>query len=181
MISTVDPLWPQVSTIMPGPKPERGEFGVKGRSWIGVGLGTPREPKGAAADWTEERRRSDEGRRRVKRRPEASGKTESVVEAEAAELLGVALPVLGDLDVQVEVDPGAQESLDLPAGAGADVLQPRSPGADDDGLLARPLHVQLGVHIGQVVPAGVRAHLLDHDRDRVRQLVPDALQGRLPD
>jgi len=26
------------------------------------------EPEGAAADWTEERRRSDEGRRRVKRR-----------------------------------------------------------------------------------------------------------------
>jgi hypothetical protein len=37
-------------------------------------LDSPREPKGAAADWTKERRRSDEGRRRIKRRPEASGK-----------------------------------------------------------------------------------------------------------
>src|SRR5271155_4728963 len=153
MISTVDLLWPQVSTIMPGPKPERGGFGVKGRSWIGVGLGTPASQRAPPPTGL----RSDEGRRRVKRRPEASGKTESVVEAEAAELLGVALPVLGDLDVQVEVDPGAQESLDLVAGPGADVLQPRSPRAYDDGLLARPLHVQLGVHVGQVVPAGVRA------------------------
>ena len=30
------------------------------------------EPKGAGGDWTEERRRSDEGRSRLKRRPEAS-------------------------------------------------------------------------------------------------------------
>ena len=37
---------------------------------------TLREPKGAGGDWTEERRRSDEGRRRLKRRPEASGKIE---------------------------------------------------------------------------------------------------------
>jgi len=36
----------------------------------------PREPKGAGADWTEERGTSDEGRRRLKRRPEASGKIE---------------------------------------------------------------------------------------------------------
>ena len=36
----------------------------------------PREPKGAGAAWTEERGTSDEGRRRLKRRPEASGKTE---------------------------------------------------------------------------------------------------------
>jgi fumarate hydratase, class I len=34
-----------------------------------------REPKGAGAAWTEERRRSDEGRRRLKRRPEARGTT----------------------------------------------------------------------------------------------------------
>jgi Fur family transcriptional regulator, ferric uptake regulator len=36
-----------------------------------------REPKGAGADWTEERGTSDEGRRRLKGRPEASGKAES--------------------------------------------------------------------------------------------------------
>ena len=36
----------------------------------------PREPKGAGGDWTEERGTSDEGRSRLKRRPEASGTTE---------------------------------------------------------------------------------------------------------
>src|SRR5271170_6678418 len=54
----------------------------------------------------------------------------SVVEAEAAELLGVTLPVFGDLDVQVEVDLGAEEGLDLVASPAADVLQPGSAGAD---------------------------------------------------
>ena len=46
-------------------------------------------------------------------------------EAEALQLLGVALPVLGDLDVQVEVDPLAEQRLDPPAGVGADLAQPR--------------------------------------------------------
>ena len=41
----------------------------------------PREPKGAGAAWTEERRRSGEGRRRLKRRPEASGKVELVADS----------------------------------------------------------------------------------------------------
>jgi hypothetical protein len=36
-----------------------------------------REPKGRGAAWTEERGTSDEGRRRLKSGPEASGKTES--------------------------------------------------------------------------------------------------------
>ena len=58
-------------------------------------------------------------------------------EAELAQLLGVALPVLGDLHVQVEVDRGAQQRLDLLAGLRADVLQPRALVADDDALLRR--------------------------------------------
>src|SRR5271170_7571133 len=37
---------------------------------------TPREPKAAGAAWTHERGTSEEGRRRLKRRPEASGTTE---------------------------------------------------------------------------------------------------------
>src|SRR5690606_3501700 len=40
----------------------------------------------------------------------------SVVEAEPPELLGVALPVLGHADAQVEVDAGAEQRLDLLAG-----------------------------------------------------------------
>ena len=34
---------------------------------------SPREPKGRGAAWTEERRRSDEGRRHLESAPEASG------------------------------------------------------------------------------------------------------------
>src|ERR1035438_1997625 len=105
----------------------------------------------------------------------------SVVKAQAAQLLGVALPVLGDLDVQVEVDLGAQQRLDLVAGTAAYLLQPRALGADDDGLLARPLHVKLGVYVGEVRTTWPRPHLLDHDRDRVRQLIAHPVQGRLPD
>ena len=51
----------------------RDEPGGTGGALGRHGEAPPSEPKGAAADWTEERRRSDEGRRRVKRRPEASG------------------------------------------------------------------------------------------------------------
>ncbi len=40
----------------------------------------PREPKGAGSAWTEERRKSDEGRQGLKGRLEASGKTERVGE-----------------------------------------------------------------------------------------------------
>ncbi len=42
----------------------------------GKGAGTPREPKGRGAVWTEERGTSDEGRRRLKGGPEASGSME---------------------------------------------------------------------------------------------------------
>ena len=38
-----------------------------------MSTGIPREPKGAGPAWTEERRRSDEGRQGLKGRPEASG------------------------------------------------------------------------------------------------------------
>jgi hypothetical protein len=41
----------------------------------------PREPKGTGAGWTDERGTSEEGRRRLKRRPEASGKIELVAES----------------------------------------------------------------------------------------------------
>ena len=56
------------------PGPPVGEEGVKVRTWMtmrtedgttGLKMG-PCEPKGAGAAWTEERRRSDEGRKRLK-------------------------------------------------------------------------------------------------------------------
>ena len=97
---------------------------------------------------------------------------------------GVALPVLGDLDPQVEVDRRAQQRLDLLAGGGADVAQPGPLVADHDALLGVALDVQVGVDVEQrlvVGPVLTQPHLLDHDGDRVRQLVADALQGGLPD
>ena len=55
------------------------------------------------------------------------------------------------------------------------------PRPEHDRLLAWPLKVHERVHVGQIAPARPRAHLLDHDRDRMRQLVPHAFQRRLPD
>src|ERR1700740_833615 len=59
-----------------------------------------------------------------------------VIEAETTQLLGVALPLLGDLDLQVEVDAGAEERLDLLAGTRPDLLEAGAAGTDDDRLLA---------------------------------------------
>ena len=50
------------------------------------------EPQGRGADWTEERRRSDEGRRRHKRGPEASGAT--LISTRLTDLLGIRYPVV---------------------------------------------------------------------------------------
>ena len=43
------------------------------------------------------------------------------LEPQAAQLLGVFLPVLGEFDVQVEEDRGAQQPFDVRAGGGADL------------------------------------------------------------
>src|ERR1044072_83950 len=66
-------------------------------------------------------------------------------EAELAELAGGALPVLGDLDVQVEVDRGAEHGLDLLARGGADLAEAGALVADDDPLLGVTRHVEAGV------------------------------------
>src|SRR5690625_6025255 len=58
------------------------------------------------------------------------------IEAEAPELLRVALPVLGDLDVEVEVDLGPEQAFDAAAGLRADRLESAPAAADDDRLLA---------------------------------------------
>ena len=99
---------------------------------------------------------------------------------ELAELTGVALPVLGHPHVQVEVHLRAEQVLDLGPGPRADVAQAAGTGADDDGLLARSLDVDVGVDLHERAVLG-RDHLLDDDRDRVRQLVAHALQRRLAD
>jgi GNAT superfamily N-acetyltransferase len=103
----------------------------------------------------------------------------SVVKAQAAKLARVALPVLGDLDVQVEVDPRAEQRLDLPARPGADLLEAGTLGPEHDRLLALALHVELGVHVEQVRVAGTRPHLLDDHGDGVRQFVAYPVKGGL--
>src|SRR3954454_599859 len=106
------------------------------------------------------------------------------LEAELAELAGLALPVLGDLHVQVEVDRGAEEGLDLLAGLDADVAQAGALVADDDALLGVAFDVEAGVDLEQRFVGGAalaQAHLLDEYGDRVGQLVADPLEDSLPD
>src|SRR4051794_41972028 len=70
-------------------------------------------------------------------------------EPQLAELPRVALPVLGDLDPEVEVDRRAQQGLDLLAGDGPDLAQPGPPVTDHDALLRGPLDVQAGADVQQ--------------------------------
>jgi hypothetical protein len=96
----------------------------------------PREPKGAGADWTEERRRSDEGRRRLKRRPEASGK------AERAGILGLAVT-------------GVSVALTFTvAAAGPSVMEPALPGRPGQPPWA------LGAHVSGYLAVGLTAAAL---------------------
>src|SRR6266545_5079877 len=109
------------------------------------------------------------------------GPPRSVVEAEAPQLLGIALPILRDLDAQIEEHARAEQRLDLLAGAGADVPEAGALGSDNDGLLAGPLDVQVRVDVDQVVSALAWSHVVHDHGDRVRQLVSYALQRGLAD
>ena len=57
-------------------------------------------------------------------------------ESELAERLRIALPVLGDRDVQVKINCGAQQRLDLWSGALANESQHRASMSNDDSFLA---------------------------------------------
>src|SRR6266571_2099628 len=103
----------------------------------------------------------------------------SVIEPEPAKLLRVPLPVLGDLNPQIQVDPRAEERFDLLSGPAADLPEPCALGADDDGLLAWPLDVDDRVDIGEPALIGALRDLLDQHGDRVRELGPDTLERRL--
>src|SRR4029453_18602390 len=82
-------------------------------------------------------------------------------EPEAGQLAGVALPVLGHLDPEIEVDLGAEQGLELGPGLGADVAQDRPAAAEHDRLLAGPLHEQERPDDPQVA-LGSGAHLPHH-------------------
>src|SRR5690606_30716689 len=102
------------------------------------------------------------------RHSSAEGSEKSALrEAEPPELLRVALPLLRDAHVQVEVHPLTEQCLDPAARPRADVAQPRAALADDDRLLRVPLDEQVDAHVEQVA-ALARAALVDGDGQRVR-------------
>ena len=119
--------------------------------------------------------------------PEPAGKRpeeRAGSEAELDQLLRIALPVLGHLDVQVEVDAGAEQRLDALARVGPDLAEPGAALADDDGLLGRALHVQVDADVEErpvLGPPLTRNDLVDDDGQGVRQLVADAFEGGFPD
>src|SRR5699024_5232241 len=67
-------------------------------------------------------------------------------EPQPPQLLGIALPLLGDLDPQVQMDLAAQQAVDLGTGPRPDLPQPRAAPADDDPLLAVALDEQRRTH-----------------------------------
>src|SRR3954451_2980485 len=91
-------------------------------------------------------------------------------EAEAAQLLRVALPLLRDLDAEGEEHRLAHERLDAGPSAGAGPGQAAAGLADDDALLAVPLDVEARVDLEEVLVLALD-EVVDGDRDRVRQLV----------
>src|SRR6476469_11054677 len=116
--------------------------------------------------------------------PAPPGEASRWSEAQLAQLARVALPVLGDLDLEVEVDGRAEEGLDLLAGGRADGAQAGALVADHDPLLGVALDVEVGHDHQQRLVVGAslaQPHLLDHDGDRVRQLVAHALKRGLTD
>src|SRR5664280_3245853 len=85
------------------------------------------------------------------------------LEAKPLQLFGIALPVLGDLDVQVEVDSLAEQRFDPLACSRADLAKTRSTLADDDGLLAGALDEDVDPHVehrGDLRAARACQHLL---------------------
>src|SRR5450631_2299650 len=106
------------------------------------------------------------------------------LEAEPLQLFGIALPVLGDLDVEVKIDPLAEQRLDPLAGGGADLTKARSTFADDDCLLAGPFDEDVDPDVEQrrdLRAARPRQHLVDDDGQAVRHLVVKPLKGCLAD
>src|SRR3954468_21148488 len=66
------------------------------------------------------------------------------------QLLGVVLPLAEHGDVQLEVDPAAEQLLQADAGLGADRLDHLAAATEQHRLLAGPLDVQQRVHLDQL-------------------------------
>src|SRR5699024_6071437 len=89
--------------------------------------------------------------------------------AQSAQLLGVTLPLLGDLDPHIEIHSATQQRLDVRAGSCPDLLESLSLAAEDDGFLTVPLDVQHRVHVDEILPVLPGHHLLDRHREGMRQ------------
>ena len=106
------------------------------------------------------------------------------LEPQAAQLFRVALPVLGDLHVQVEVDPARRAAPRSAAGRWCRPARSRAPPAPDhDALLAGPLDVarSRGFEQSGRRPAVGTPSPRSTTAMRVRQLVPYAVQRGLAD
>ena len=123
-------------------------------------FGSPaREPKGRGAAWTEERGTSDEGRKRVKSGPEASGKIEP-----HPQLL-------------VEDHPAGYRWLRLARPERRNALDPGLLAAIRDALAAEPgTPAVLGSADPQVFCAGADLTISDMERAVVSDLVYDACE-----
>ena len=93
----------------------------------------------------------------------------SLLETEPVQIFRVTLPFAQHLDVQAQVDRGAQQPVDLETGGRPDLPQPASLVSDDDPLLGVTFHddgcehVQEGFVLGTV---GAWQDLVDQLRDR---------------
>ena len=98
----------------------------------------------------------------------------SLLETEPVQIFRIALPLAQHLDVQAQVDRGAQQPVDLEAGSGPDLPQPASLVADDDPLLGVAFHDDGGEHVQEGFVLGTvrtRQDLIDHHRYGVREFV----------
>ncbi len=92
-----------------------------------------------------------------------------------AEVAGIIRPVLPHFHPQLEVQALAEEAVELEPGRAPHPLQPLALGADDDGLLPRPIHPD---DRGDVEPALGLLGFLHFDGDAVRHFLIE-LQGEL--
>ena len=88
-------------------------------------------------------------------------------------------PILLDLDPEIEEDARAEQRFDVLAREGADFLEHRALGTDDDALLRVALDVDGRADVDIAVRA--RRHLIRLDGHRMRHLVARELQDLLAD
>src|SRR4051812_38545986 len=81
--------------------------------------------------------------------------------------------------MQVEKDMCAEQAFDLLSCLGTDMLQSRAAFADHDAFLALALDVDGDVNVDEVLVVALN-HLVDRDRNRVRQLFPYAVECSFP-